>query len=178
MECRFVTTKIIDNKQRITDKLYAALLDQHQSSAENCPPKRSLIELDLRRMDLRLDEEKSSKVAVEIRQLLELFEFYRPDIRYVQGMSYLAWILLIRMNPYHAFASFCNLILSDPFMHSFYTFQEQKIKQVMIFFGEVLRDKKPKLFKHMSDLGVDSELFLIEWAYTMYSRTFSLRTVS
>lgn len=30
----------------------------------------------------------------------------------------------------------------------------------------------------MKDLVVDTELFLIEWAYTMYSRTFSLRIVS
>jgi len=40
---------------------------------ENKPPKSSIIDLDLRRMDLKLDEDKSKKVSVEIKKLLELF---------------------------------------------------------------------------------------------------------
>jgi hypothetical protein len=129
-------------------------------------------------MDLKLDEEKSKRVSSEIKKLLELFELHRPDIKYVQGMSYLAWIFLIRMNPYNAFACFCNLILSDTFVFSLYTFEELKIKKIVSYFGECLNDKRPKLYKHMMDLAVDSELFLIEWAYTLYSRAFSLRIVS
>lgn len=41
-----------------------------------------------------------------------------------------------------------------------------------------MKDKKPKIHKHLKELGVDCELFLIEWAYTLYSRAFSLRVVS
>jgi len=37
---------------------------------ENKPPKSSIIDLDLRRMDLKLDEDKSKKVSVEIKRLL------------------------------------------------------------------------------------------------------------
>ena len=82
------------------------------------------------------------------------------------------------MNPYQAFCSFCNLILSDPFVFSLYSFNEKKIKTIVGYFGECLKDKKPKLFKLMNDLGVDTELFIIEWAYTLFSRSFSLRIVS
>jgi hypothetical protein len=46
-------------------------------------------------------------------------------------MSYLAWIFLIRMNPFNAFSCFCNLILSDPFVHCLYVFEEVKIKQII-----------------------------------------------
>ena len=129
-------------------------------------------------MDLRLDEEKSKKISAEIKKLLEIFEIYRPDIKYVQGMSYLCWIFLIRMNPFQAFSCFSNLVLSDPFVFALYSFNEKKIKKIISYFGECLKDKKPKLYKHMKELGVDTELFLIEWAYTMYSRAFSLRIVS
>lgn len=93
-------------------------------------------------------------------------------------MSYLAWIFLIRMNAYEAFSSFSNLILSDPFVFSLYSFNEINIKVIVNFFGECLKDKRPKLYKHMKELAVDNELFLIEWAYTMFSRAFSLRIVS
>ena len=85
-------------------------------------------------MDLRLDDDKSRKISSEIKRLLQLFELYRPDIRYVQGMSYLAWIFLIRMSPYQAFTCFCNLILSDTFVYSLYTFNEQNIKKIVAFF--------------------------------------------
>ena len=36
-------------------------------------------------------------MKVEITKCLELFKLYRTDIGYVQGMSYLAWMFLIRM---------------------------------------------------------------------------------
>lgn len=50
-------------------------------------------------------------------------------------MSYLAWIFLIRMNPYQAFSCFCNLILSDPFVYSLYVFEEAKIKAIVQYFS-------------------------------------------
>ena len=107
-----------------------------------------------------------------------MFEAYRPDIRYVQGMSYIAWIFLIRLPPYEAFRCFCNLVLGDPFVHSLYTFEEKGIRRIIEYFWECLQERRAKLYRHMKQLEVDCELFLIEWAYTLYSRTFSLRIVS
>jgi len=65
------------------------------------------------------------------------------------------------MNPFRSFVCFCNLILSDPFVHALYMFEEVKIKRIVAYFSECLEDKRPKLYKHMIDLGVDAELFLI-----------------
>jgi hypothetical protein len=168
----------IENGQRITEKLYKTLLGQLQDNLENKPPRSSIIDLDLRRMDLKLDDEKSKRVSGEVKQLLEVFELYRPDIKYVQGMSYLAWIFLIRLSPYRAFACFCNLVLSDPFVHALYMFNEGRIRRIVSYFDECLADKRPKLHRHLHAAGVDFELFLIEWAYTLYSRAFSLRVVA
>jgi TBC1 domain family member 14 len=153
-------------------------VEQLEDNMENKPPRSSIIDLDLRRMDLKLDEEKSRRVGTEVKRLLEVFELYRPDIRYVQGMSYLAWILLIRLNPYCSFVCFANLVLNDSFVHALYMFDEPKIRRVVSYFDECLADKRPKLHRHLHASGVDSELFLIEWAYTLYSRAFSLRIVS
>nr|BAK02210.1 predicted protein [Hordeum vulgare subsp. vulgare] len=107
-------------------------------------------------MDLKLDEDKSRRVAAEVKRLLQLFELYRPDIRYVQGMSYLAWIFLIRLNPYCSFVCFCNLVLNDPFVHALYMFDEPRIRRIVAYFDECLADKKPKLHKHLHASGVDS----------------------
>ena len=102
--------------------MYQLLLQQREG-LERQEGRGSIIDLDLRRMDLKLDEEKSKSVALEVKKLLEVFELYRPDIRYVQGMSYLAWIFLIRMNAYCSFLCFSNLILSDSFVHALYMFE-------------------------------------------------------
>lgn len=40
-----------------------------------------------------------------------------------------------------------------------------------------MADKRPKLYKYAQQLAVDPELFIIEWAYTFYSRAFSLKIV-
>lgn len=40
-----------------------------------------------------------------------------------------------------------------------------------------MADKRPKLWKYTQQLGVDSELFIIEWAYTFFSRAFTLKIV-
>ena len=59
---------------------------------------------------------------MELKKLLELFEIYRPDIGYVQGMSYFGWMFLIKMNPVNSFIAFSNVILTDPFVSSLYSF--------------------------------------------------------
>lgn len=98
---------------------------------------------------------------MQLRKLLQLFEIYRPDIGYVQGMSYIAWMFVIRMDPLNSFICFTNMILTDPFLSSLYTFKQVNIRRTVSFFEECLNEKRPKLFKHMKNLSVDSELFII-----------------
>lgn len=60
----------IENRQRITKKLYGLLVEQLEDNLENKPLRNSIIDLDLRRMDLKLDEDKSRRVAAEVKRLL------------------------------------------------------------------------------------------------------------
>ena len=54
----------------------------------------------------------------QLRDILETYCFYRPDVGYIQGMSYLAGNLLLYMAPYPAFVCFANL-LNSPYFHTF-----------------------------------------------------------
>ena len=74
-------------------------------------------------MDFRIDEDKTYKLKAELKKLLSLFEIYRPDIGYIQGMSYFGWMFLIRMNPINSFIAFSNVMLTDPFVSALYSFQ-------------------------------------------------------
>jgi hypothetical protein len=59
----------------------------------------------------------------QLQRILEAFTMHRPDIGYVQGMSYIAAILLLYMEEHHAFVTFCNMITKYPIM-PFYSFNE------------------------------------------------------
>ena len=74
---------------------------------------------------------------------MEIFRIYRPDIGYVQGMSYIAWMILIRVDNYHGFKCFANIMLSDTFIHSLYLFNEKNIKKIITSQN---RNKKKKAF--------------------------------
>jgi hypothetical protein len=62
--------------------------------------------------------------------MLEAFTMHRPDIGYVQGMSYLAAILLLYMDEHQAFVTFCNMITKFPIM-PFYSFNDGQVKKIL-----------------------------------------------
>ena len=56
---------------------------------------------------------------------------YRPDINYVQGMNYIAAIVLLYVeDQYKSFVTFSNLMLKYPVM-PFYTFDENIVPQCL-----------------------------------------------
>lgn len=97
VHCNCKLTQVLPNNLKISQRLYEIFLDQYDSNRENEIRKPTIIDLDLRRMDFKIDEEKSESIKFEVKKCLEIFKIYRPDIGYVQGMSYLAWMFLIRL---------------------------------------------------------------------------------
>lgn len=66
----------------------------------------------------------------QLRRILEAFAVHRPDVGYVQGMSYVAAVLLLYMDEHSAFITFCNMITKYPIM-PFYTFNEGQVKKAL-----------------------------------------------
>lgn len=63
-----------------------------------------------------------------IRELLSLWHVYRPDIGYVQGMSYLMVMLYYYFEDFQCFALFANLILTRDVLYFGYTFDLPYVK--------------------------------------------------
>lgn len=83
-----------------------------------------LIETDIPRTFPMLGFFKAGGVYYEpLQRMLEAFTMYRPDIGYVQGMSYVAATLLLYMDEQSAFITFCNMITKYPIM-PFYNFND------------------------------------------------------
>ena len=56
-----------------------------------------------------------------------LKQFARPDVGYVQGMTYPASMLLLHMDRYHAFKCMTNLIIYRPFLFNLYKFEMEEV---------------------------------------------------
>lgn len=58
----------------------------------------------------------------KLHHILSLFQLYRPDIGYVQGMSFLVVMLYFYYDEFETFAIFSNLIITKPLLFACYDF--------------------------------------------------------
>ena len=112
----------------------------------------------------------------QLRSILYTFCFYRPDVGYVQGMSYLAAYLLLYCPPFKAFVCFCNL-LSSPYFHCFLKLNARLTQLRYAFFQDLLHDYAPQLSFHLTAQGVTPDLFLLEWCMTLFCKRLKLDVV-
>lgn len=102
--------------------------------------------------------------------------FYRPDVGYVQGMSYLAGNLLLYMAPYDAFVAFAHL-LNSPFLHVFLKLETAKMAARYKIYEDLLAECEPDLSRHLNAEGVSPQLYLMEWCMTVFCKRLKLDVV-
>ena len=79
-----------------------------------------------------------SLFAEKLRKVLEAFAMYRPDIGYVQSMSYIGGIvLMLTSNDFGAFVLFHNIITKSA-LYPFYKFDDTYTKQRIIIYKQIL----------------------------------------
>jgi hypothetical protein len=108
-----------------------------------------------------------------LHNVLEAYACYRPDIGYVQGMSFLAAVLLLNMDVSDAFLCLANLI-SRPCHLAFFRVDEEKISAYFELFNVFFNQYLPKLCSHFKSLNITPSMFLLHWICTLYSRSLPL----
>ena len=119
---------------------------------------------------------KDSPLAENLREILRIFVVTRPDIGYVQGLSYIAGILLTQMDKFQAFTCFCNIILS-PNIFTFYKLDGIGIKKRLDLFNLILKSNLSSIYYLFNENGVSPEHYLLEWIMTLFTRTFHIELV-
>ena len=102
-----------------------------------------------------------------------MFHLYRPDISYVQGMTYPIIVLTLVVGKVKAFQLFSNLVLGNKFFKKMYLFEKNFIQGIAKTFHVLLSDYQSEMAEKMSIQGIDPQLFLVEWFFTMFSRALS-----
>lgn len=136
----------------------------------------ALIENDISRTfpQLGLFQEKGP-LALPLTHVLSAFACYRADIGYVQGMSFLAAMLLLNMDELTAFQTLCHMFKhKNGVLTSFYKMDLGKIHAYFKVFHHFLNHFAPLLFNHFDTLGLLPEFYLYEWFLSMFSKPLPL----
>eukprot|EP01132_Coremiostelium_polycephalum_P002162 gene2162-2661_t len=158
-----VWTLLIGNDLNITPELFSifgARAERAKHKSENSSLGRegsvSLIHLDLPRTFPMLSIfQTDGPCHQSLANVLEAYVCYRPDVGYVQGMSYLAAIFL--------------LILSE-----FDSFMQVYMKAM----DSLMQIHLPKVQKHLKELGIQPDIFMIDWVLTIFSKALPLDIAS
>ncbi|KAM3184154.1 hypothetical protein ACTXT7_008945 [Hymenolepis weldensis] len=109
-----------------------------------------------------------------LHDLLAAYVAYQPTLGYLQGMSFIAGILLIVMDDiYTAFIAFATL-MNRPSFYAFYSLDESEFATYFGAFDALLEEKIPKLSHHLKACRLDSKLYLFDWLFTVFSRSLPL----
>ena len=138
-----------------------------------------LIERDLHRTfgELCLFSKDDGPLHDHLKEILQIFACYRPELGYVQGMTYIAGIIcLFISDSYTAFSCFSNLIVSRNHLFDFFQFNINNIQLYYTCFEEVLVENSPQVYNKIKDLEISSNQYLFLWLQTVFLKVLPLTT--
>jgi len=182
----------IGNKLQLNRDLFRILKSKARSarrpsSAHLCemPPlfgleqSAGLIETDLGRTMAHLALfDGAGPYALELRDILEAYCFYRPDVGYVQGMSFAAAMLVMHcLDDFTAFSCFANVV-SRPFFQCFFRHQDEFkawcLQERLSIFNSILFANLPALHRHLVHNDVGAEIYVRAWLMTLFAKQLPL----
>lgn len=104
-----------------------------------------------------------------LHHILGAYACYRPDVGYVQGMSFLAATLLLNMDESDAFIAFSNL-LNRPAHMAFFRVDQPMMCAYYQTYEELLAVNLPSVAEHLKNIGVTPDLYILDWLLTVFSR--------
>ncbi|XP_063434649.1 TBC1 domain family member 14-like isoform X1 [Mytilus trossulus] len=108
-----------------------------------------------------------------LHSLLGAYACYRPDVGYVQGMSFIAAVLLLNMDVADAFVCFANL-LNRPCQVAFFRVDEELMKVYFHTFEDFFDENMPGLYSHFKKHKVTPDLYITEWIFALFSKSLPL----
>ena len=165
----------INKKEEMNDKTNDNITnDENDLKIKDKEKSINIIELDIERTFPYLGVFRGdSPLAQDLREILRVFVISRPDIGYIQGLSFIAGILLLNMDKFKAFISLMNLIL-NPIMLPFYKMENESIQQRLKLFKQVFYFNLPELCEHFDELGLLPENYFLSWNMTLFTRDVNL----
>ncbi|XP_046472709.1 TBC1 domain family member 14 [Neodiprion pinetum] len=162
----------IFNQLNITPHLYNLCLDRAMSHPAN--EWLASIKLDVSRTFPTLCVfQEGGPLAESLQGVLAAYAVYRPDVGYVQGMSFLGAVLSLNMDPVDVFTCFANL-LNRPCHRAAFTLNQKQMSIYYKVYSSALAHRLPKIYAHFTAAGLSPDLYLLDWLYTVYAKAMPL----
>ncbi|XP_067286590.1 TBC1 domain family member 12 isoform X2 [Pseudorasbora parva] len=108
-----------------------------------------------------------------LHSVLGAYTCYRPDVGYVQGMSFIAAVLILNLEEAEAFIAFANL-LNKPCQMAFFRVDHELMLKYFAAFEVFFEENLPRLFNHFKSYNLTPDLYLIDWIFTLYTKSLPL----
>ncbi|KAJ9592631.1 hypothetical protein L9F63_015704, partial [Diploptera punctata] len=105
--------------------------------------------------------------------LLGAYVCYRPDVGYVQGMSFIAAVLILNLEAPDAFICFANL-LNRPCHMAFFCLNQNLMNAYYAAYNDFFRENLPRLYCHFTESLLSADLYLLDWLYTVFAKAMPL----
>lgn len=129
-----------------------------------------LIELDLPRTFPKLSLfNEEGPFYQQLWDILETYSIFRPEIGYVQGMSFLAAMFLLYMDEFTSFRCLANM-LEFPFFRALYKMDIAHILRFVRVYELLFAQQMPELFDEFTRKNISPEHYLLDWLFTLFSR--------
>jgi hypothetical protein len=108
-----------------------------------------------------------------LQRVLYCYTCCRPDVGYVQGMTFLVAMLLLNMEELEAFQCLVNLMHNRDNI-DFFRLEKEAVESFTSCFNHFFKLYLPLLCDHFQTEGVQSEMFLLDWNLTIFSKALPL----
>ncbi|XP_003426096.3 TBC1 domain family member 14 [Nasonia vitripennis] len=162
----------IPNSLNVTSQLYRLCLERAMTSPQS--EALAAIRLDVARTFPTLCVfQEGGPLSESLQAVLAAYALYRPDIGYVQGMSFIGAVLALNMDAPDAFTCFANL-LNRPCHLAAFSLDQHRMGVYYKAYSAALANRLPKLYAHFLAAGLSPDLYLLDWLYTIYAKAMPL----
>jgi hypothetical protein len=109
----------------------------------------------------------------ELRHVLEAYVCLRPDIGYVQGMSFMAAVLLLNLDCYTSFQCLANILNRKIFLE-FFRMNMIQIKKYMLVLEDLIGKFLPKIGIQFDLIKLTPDMYIVDWVLTLFSKALPL----
>ncbi|GAB6021246.1 hypothetical protein CHUAL_003861 [Chamberlinius hualienensis] len=102
-------------------------------------------------------------------RILVNYTKYNPTIGYCQGMSYIAGMLSMVLPEVEAFWCFVVFLEKPKYLYGYFDNDLEKIQRHAAVFDELLKQKEPELWKHLTVFGVHPLVYVTPWFMCLYT---------
>ncbi|XP_074103810.1 TBC1 domain family member 12 [Cotesia typhae] len=166
----------VDNNLNLTAETYANCLKQFNTAnhAESAS-----IKLDITRTFPSLQIfQKNGPLFESLYNLLGAYCIFKPEIGYVQGMSFIGAMLILNMDTPDAFICLANLFNNNLYHNTAFTLNQIKINKYWNIFNELLSRNLSCLHKHFLEINLTPDFYLLDWLFTIYAKALPLDVTS